>query len=214
MITITTVLKTGNKYDSSWVEKLKSNLERHMTEPYVFLPLSDSKQSCPSIDFVQENEKYWNKIELFRPGIFEGPTLFLDLDSVIVNDPASVLAELAGNDFLMFRSRTNKGTPVPVASSCIMYWERKPAHLWDIWNSKPKDYWYSMYAGGRMGDQAFIRDNCEYKFLQDVADPEYFKYVIGDEPEEFLKTVFLIFGGVNRKPHLSEWKIVEKEWKQ
>ena len=213
MITITTVLKSGNRYDASWVEKLKNNLERHMTQPYVFLPLSDAKHDYPSLSFVQENEKYWNKIELFRPDILNGPTLFLDLDTVILNDPIPALKSMSGNDFLMFRSRTNKGTPVPVASSCIMYWEKKPKNLWEIWNSQSKEYWYKQYAGGRMGDQAFIRDHAEYKFLQDVSDPEYYKYAVGNEPENFDKSIFLIFGGSNRKPDLMDWKVIDKEWK-
>ena len=76
MITVTTVLKTGSVYDYTWVDKLKRSLERHLKIPYKFLPLSDYQHPYSHYSLIQDNPKYWNKIELFRPNLFNQKTLY------------------------------------------------------------------------------------------------------------------------------------------
>lgn len=215
MITITTVLKTGKYYNSVWVDKMKASLERHLTMPFRFLPLTDCDHLYETVYLKEENPGYWNKIELFRPELFDFPTLYIDLDNVIIGDLSPMIRTMMEHQqFLMYRSRTTKVQPLPAATSCLMYWPRSPTYLWNIWNSiDDKNYWYKKYSSGRQGDQAFIRDNLKsFDFIQDVYTnaSNSIKFVQGTEPD-LADTSMLIFAG-NRKPHTSTWASVKENW--
>ena len=217
MITITTVLKTQNYYNSSWVDKMKRSLDRHMKTPFHFLPLSDGKHTFPVNTFIQDNPGYWNKIELFRPDLYSGPTLFIDADNVIIGDLSPMIDALQGQKFVMYKSRTTKTHPKPTPSSCVMYWENDMAYLWHLWNSKPTIQWRQEYAKndstGRKGDQGFIREHArDLNLLHDIYPNAYneIKFVSSRQPK--LSTVnMLVFAGA-KKPHISSWPIVQKEW--
>jgi hypothetical protein len=210
MITITTVLKTGNNYDYKWVDIMRASLARVVTTEYKFVPLSDANHNYPFKRFIQNNTGYWNKIELFRKDLFTSPVLFLDLDTVITGDLNNIIKDCKGSSFLMIRGNTTKKTPVPVSSSAIMYWESDMSFLWDIWNTKDSHIWYQMYSGGSQGDQAFIRDHAAHKHIQDVTDPSQF----ARDRRTWNDNVRLVtLGGPNRKPDKTDWDVVKKNWK-
>lgn len=218
MITITTVLKTGNYYNHTWVDKMKRSLDRHMTVPFKFLPLSDSIHPFPVNTFIQNQPGYWNKIELFRPNLYTGPTLFIDADNVIIGDLSPMILALKGQEFIMYKSRITSTHPNPTPSSCVMYWERDMSYIWDIWNSQPHEKWRIEYqkndSTGRRGDQGFIREHAKnLKLLHDVY-PEAnhsIKFVSGKKQPVLRNVSMLVFAG-RKKPHISSWDIVKKEW--
>jgi hypothetical protein len=217
MITIATVLRSGSYYNGSWVDKMKKSLDRHMTVPFKFLPLSDSTHDFPVNTFVQDQPGYWNKVELFRPGLYTGPTLFIDADNVITGDLSPMIQALQGHKFVMYKSRTTPTHPNPTPSSCVMYWESDVSYIWDIWNSKPSVEWRKEYkrndGTGRKGDQGFIREHAkDLELLHDVYPAAYdsIKFVAGKQPD-LTGVSMLIFAGKN-KPHNSDWPIVKEEW--
>lgn len=59
-----------------YVDKMRSMVARHMSQPYKFVCLKDEG----------EETGWWAKIELFRPGRFTGRVIYLDLDSVVVGN--------------------------------------------------------------------------------------------------------------------------------
>jgi hypothetical protein len=208
MITVTTVLKTSDVYTYKWVDKLKSGLEKHLKIPFNFLPISDFPHEFSHNSFIQENKKYWNKIELFRPGLYTGKTLYFDLDTVLVGDITDIVKSFQGSPFLMYKDTYHNSG----ALSGIMYWEGDQSHLWNTWVSQPQRHWYKKYAGGSLGDQAFIRDNVQYEFIQDkIKNKDHIYFASGKEPKDVDMRI-LVYGGKYRKPHVSDWQIVKQEW--
>jgi hypothetical protein len=67
-----------------YVEKLQAGVARHLSAPFRFECLREATRAG-----------WWAKLDLFRPGMFEGRVLYLDLDSVIVG-PLDRLAESKG----------------------------------------------------------------------------------------------------------------------
>lgn len=58
-----------------YVERLKSMVSKHLTEPFEFVCITESDKAG-----------WWAKIDLFKPGLFSGRVLYLDLDTVIVGN--------------------------------------------------------------------------------------------------------------------------------
>ena len=95
-LTVACVYRTGGKlYSPRYVEILQAMVRRHLTVPYTFVCLSDDPNvPCTRIPLLMGWPGFFSKIELFRPGLFAGPVLYFDLDTVI-HGPVDALAELA-----------------------------------------------------------------------------------------------------------------------
>lgn len=95
MITVACVLKTGGTYTREWVHALKRGLNRHL-DGFEFVCLTDDPGLTPlwRVPLQHGWPGWWSKLELFRPGLFDGPVLYLDLDTLVVGD----LAELCSYD--------------------------------------------------------------------------------------------------------------------
>ena len=86
-----------------YVEKLRRMVARHLSLPHVFTcltdygPVGNEHGDAPTffIALPPGLRGWWNKIVLFRPGLFEGRVLYLDLDSVITG-PLDPLAAAKG----------------------------------------------------------------------------------------------------------------------
>lgn len=100
-MTIACVLRRGAGYTVEWVHALKRGIARHMSlryrapladpEPgtWTFVCLTDvGPFGSESIALAHDWPGWWSKIEMLRPGLFLGPTLYLDLDSLVVGDLA------------------------------------------------------------------------------------------------------------------------------
>lgn len=212
MITITTVLKTSDRYNSHWVDIMRVSLERNMRCDYVFCPLSDREHTYNHIRLTQDNPGFWNKVELFRPGIFDTPVLFLDLDTVITGDLTPIVEACRGSEFLMFRSRVTKKTPVARSASPVMYWEQDMSFLWNKWLERPQKEWRKIYAGGSLGDQAFISEHAEHELIQDKV-PDSSEYFCTSKDTVSSETRLIVLGGPSKKPDSLDWPIVKENWR-
>jgi len=96
---------------------------------------------------------WWSKLELFRPDVFTGPVLYVDLDTL----PCGPLADMAGHT-LDFAMLSDVWEPT-VAQSGVMAWipGETSARVWDVFVESPRD---------RM--RAFRGDG---EFIRSVADP-------------------------------------------
>lgn len=155
MLTVICVLRSGGIYDASWVEKLKRGCERHMPK-HIFNCLSDVPVPCNRIPMQHDWPSWWSKIELFRPGVIDGPTLYLDLDTVIVGK-VEILRN--GVDFAMLQSFWK----ADMVGSGVMYFsgENVPTHIYEKFAKQPKAYiaHHERNAEGTyVGDQAYIFD--------------------------------------------------------
>jgi hypothetical protein len=88
-------MKWGTKYGPEFVNKLYSMVERHLTVPHRFICFTDDStglhagietKPLPPMDLPPGKERGWRKLSTFNAPLDDltGPTLFLDIDVVIV----------------------------------------------------------------------------------------------------------------------------------
>ena len=95
MATLITVLKSGGRYDATWVARLAAGMRRHAPAFERILCLTDMPVAVEGVETVPLRHPWpawWAKMEAFRPGLGTGPTLLCDLDTVLTG-PADALAE-------------------------------------------------------------------------------------------------------------------------
>ena len=82
-------VKVGTKYDRSFVEKLKSSIEKHFTIEHKFYCLTDKVEKDYDIPVTHpELRGVFHKLTLFQ---FTGNCLYFDLD-IDINDKIDFLA--------------------------------------------------------------------------------------------------------------------------
>jgi hypothetical protein len=144
------VCKSGGEYSAEWVRKLKDGVARNLTVPHEFKCLSDIEVP-DRIPLRHKWPGWWSKIELFRE--ITGPTLYLDLDTVITG-PLAHLVSLP-DDFAMLR---NFHVPAFVGSG-VMWFGKPQRHVYERFCEKPFkwiEYHDRKRDGPYLGDQAFI----------------------------------------------------------
>lgn len=156
MITILSVLRSGGIYDHSWVLKLKRAVARNLTEEHRFECLTDVDCSVTTLKLKHNWPGWYSKIEAFRPGVISGPTLYLDLDTVITG-PMDEFTNLP-YDFAMLR---NFNDDAAVGSGMMWFKDKAPEGVYEKFCEDPKrvmDYYDANCRGVYIGDQAFIAD--------------------------------------------------------
>jgi hypothetical protein len=131
-----------------YVRALAAMVADNLPEPHRFVCLTDQPARHPGIDCVELQPGrvgWWNKLELFRPGLFEGRVLFLDLDSIITG-PLTELVESKGIIHLR-----DWGWTHDVYGSGVMVWDAgEHADVWIC--ADPRRF------GTYHGDQDFITE--------------------------------------------------------
>jgi len=95
MATLITVLRSGGRYDATWVERLARGVRRHAPAFRRIRCLTDLPLAVAGVERVSLRHDWpawWAKMEAFRPDLSDGPTLLCDLDTVLTG-PADALAE-------------------------------------------------------------------------------------------------------------------------
>jgi hypothetical protein len=84
-LTVACVYRSGGRhYSTRYVEVLRNMVKRNLTLPHRFVCLTDIEDvPCERIPLVAGWPGFYSKIELYRPGLFKGPVLYFDLDTVI-----------------------------------------------------------------------------------------------------------------------------------
>jgi len=163
-LTVLCVLKSGGEtYDKTWVEKLKRAVERNLTVPYTFACLSDVPVPCNRIPLKHDWPGWWSKLELFRPDVILGPTLYFDLDTVIVGN----FDYMANNRsrFAMLKNFSATAEPNMVGSGVMWFRDADsvPHKVYEKFAKMPDCYMdhhlrNADAATSYIGDQAFIWD--------------------------------------------------------
>jgi hypothetical protein len=198
------VCKSGGGYDEEWVRKLKDAVSRNLTIPYDFGCLSDL--DIPDrIPLKHKWPGWWSKIELFRE--ITGPTLYLDLDTVITGnlDHFSRLE----NDFAMLR---NFHVPEFVGSG-VMWFGKPQKHVYERFCEKPFkwiEYHERKRDGPYLGDQAFIWESMGRKVDHlPMETIKSYKFHCRDGLPK--NTSIVCFHGLPKLPEVkADW--IEKNW--
>lgn len=152
MLTVACVLRSGGIYNATWVDALRRGVEKHLRTPHFFVCLTDMEVDCEKIPLVTEWGRWWAKLELFRPGLFDGPVLYFDLDTVIVGD----LAKLA--DYPHHFTMAHEYYRPRQKCSTAMAWNgRYDFGLFQAFDPKLHMPIYTRH--GRIGDQAYIEEH-------------------------------------------------------
>lgn len=155
-LTVACVLRSGGVYGPEWVQKLRAGVAANLSCDHRFVCLSDMMvEGVETLSLRHEYPRWWAKIELFEPGLFTGPTLYLDLDSIVVG-PLDDLFEFEG--FRMCRDFLNP----KVHNSSVMAWHKDMSAVYDAFRVAPDDMmkrYDRERPRGRIGDQAFIEDH-------------------------------------------------------
>jgi hypothetical protein len=210
MINVICVLSIESKsrvrYDESWVDKLHNSISRNLTLPYKFYCLSNIKTKYNTIPLVSNSVKYWNKIELFRPNLFSGPCLYLDLDVLICNNIDDFISNLDTSKFYMCLEPYQN-----ISNSSVLFWSGDYSFLYSEYIKDQKRYQNEYTTTKRYGDQAFLSERVKREIFED----KYFSWVhhkVNTPINEGCK--FLVFTSPYQKPtnnlHLD---IVKRNWK-
>lgn len=149
------VLRLGGHYALDYVEHLRDALRQH-TPSAVLHCLTDLPHDIDGVVRVQLHHNWpgwWAKIELFRPDlVVNEPTLYLDLDTLVVKDVAPLLRH--GHRFTAIR---NFMSPHAGMGSGVMAWSGDYSHVYDQFCRAPQQWMNECKTTQQWGDQGFIK---------------------------------------------------------
>jgi hypothetical protein len=212
MINVVCVLRQGGKvgYDAVWVRKLKDAVARNLTLPHKFICLSDCEVPCERIPLESTGDGFWAKMQLFKPGLFIGPVLYIDLDTVICQNIDDLVIKVQDEKFVMWHE-TDKG----IHSSAMMWWNEDHSHLWNLYLSKDILYWKTLYSSAPLyGDQALISENVDHKLFTDFLPAGWCHIVTKNDSQlDLSKVKILHFRKTHTKPStLLSHPLVKQHW--
>lgn len=103
------------------------------------------------IPFERNLVGWWNKLELFRPGLFSGQVAYFDLDTMIIRDVSDIFSVPRP-----FASLTSWNRPELLASG-VMTWQASASLAPIFEDFTPKDI-ARYLRKDRWGDQGWIQD--------------------------------------------------------
>lgn len=215
MLNIVCVLKVQeNKnnvhYSEEWVDKLFQQLTRNVTIPFKFTCLSNVDTKFNTVKLITDSKSFWNKIELFRPNLFDGPVLYFDLDVIICKDITEVINKLLLLDkFLMVKEPYQD-----IVNSSIMYWNGDYSYLYENY-IKNKDSICEEYKKvPRYGDQSYISENVDYDLIENHSPDNFINWKHHKIETTIIDPSILIFTSRHQKPSNNlELEIVQKNWR-
>ncbi|PYE40652.1 hypothetical protein DFI02_11367 [Rhizobium sp. PP-F2F-G20b] len=134
MVTLTTVLKSGGRYDASWVERLNGGARRSIPGLDRVVCLSDIDLDVAGVDVVPLLHgwpAWWSKFEAFRTDLADDLTILCDLDTVFTGDAGALINDstAAMEDYFL------KGR----LSTALMRWQgREFDHLYETFKGEPE----------------------------------------------------------------------------
>jgi hypothetical protein len=148
VVTVACVLRSGGAYTPEWVYALRRGVARYLDRTFDFVCLSDQAVAVPWKPLPHNWPGWWAKLCLFAPGLFEGPVVYFDQDTLIIGN-ITELASYRGP----FAQLSDFYQP-KIAASGVMAWTPGP-HTEAIYHafcrekrvpSGRSDYWYAKHA--------------------------------------------------------------------
>lgn len=212
MLNVVCLLRQGGKvgYTAEWVDKLQRGVQRNLTQPHRFVCFSDCTVNCERIELESGDYGFWSKMQMFKPGVLPGPTLYLDLDTVICGNIDQIINGIQHEQFVMWVEADKN-----IHSSAFMYWQGDHSNLWNTFISKPLSYWESLYSVPPLyGDQAIISENTPHTVLTDHCPSEWFHIASHKDARRDLSQIkMLMFRKVSQKPStMSYHPLVQAHW--
>ena len=148
MLTIACVLRSGGIFDGRWVQRLKRNAAA-FAPTHKFVCLSDVPiWGVETIPLKHDWPRWWPILEVFRPGLFNGRVVYMDLANLIVGRLEPVLWQ---TDFMIAPDPFVPG-PSRFASGLMSFWG-DDNEIYERFARKPDEYMARLH-----GDQEFISE--------------------------------------------------------
>ena len=226
----------GNGYDWIYVDRLYSMLTRHFTKGIRLHVYTEQSRSVPDHMIKHalnewpglsgRRRSWWYKMQLFNPDHYAGQLLYLDLDTVIVNNLDWIL-ELDTRYFWSIRDFQSLWKPqFQGINSSLMYWNTVSfAKIWEDFSIQDINQIRKKYNG----DQDYISDvlsatkrkfvdntrvvSWRWQALDGGMNFQKRTHKIPGKGTEFdAKTSLLIFHG-NPKPDQVTDPVVQSHWR-
>ena len=174
-LTVACVYKPSSEFTPDYVYRLRDGVELYCPRPYTFVVLTDEKlPGCETVSLSRDLPGWWNKLDLFRPGLFSGRVAYFDLDTMIVGDLTKLLS--AKHEFSVLRDFYGKHR----IGSGAMVWDADKdwSHLYSRFRKERiPEYSKSM---DKWGDQGWIADHLgiEPDRLQDKCPGQIVSYKV------------------------------------
>jgi hypothetical protein len=212
---IVACVRSGTKYGTEYVYRLRAMVERHLKIPHWFVCLTDSPEDMPDVMTVDIKRfglpGWFAKMALFDAPWRQGQrVLYFDLDTVICDDLAPLAAlEVEFGVCANFTKAKGYRTPCKYGS-CVM--TIGPGALPDVWPQFIDDPERWIAAAGGYGDQWIIEKLVPGATLLQDALPDGF--FLGYRDLTSLKPPgcsLVIFAG-SHKPHNCNEQWIAGEW--
>ncbi|MFQ0812365.1 hypothetical protein AVM02_03075 [Brucella anthropi] len=146
---LVTVLKSGGEYKPEHVYRLCAQAQKHAPD-LKFVCLADVELDIEYVKLLYGWPGWWSKMEMFRPGLFDKPFLYLDLDSTIIGSLANISARqrlTVLSDFYC---------PQHIGSGLMLVTPDAAKRAWQAWIASPQMHMRECVTRARWGDQGFL----------------------------------------------------------
>lgn len=164
---IVTVLRTSDSYKKDYVYLIHDQCKKYAKD-IEFICISDDQSVPGYLKMEHDWPKWWPKIEIFK---IEGPVLYLDLDTIVVNDIREMIESVKSYDFVAIRDFYKDRKMERTLGSGVMFWKGNMRYLYDEFLKDPNRHMQECTTNRWWGDQGFIERYIKEKvvYWQDVT---------------------------------------------
>lgn len=202
---------------AEYLAKLTRGVQRHVPQLTRMVCLTDSPECMPAgVEAVPiarpEDPAWWNKLQMFAPGVLTGRCLYLDLDNVL----AGPLDELVALDEPIVMTDDELYPALPNASS-LLFTAEAFAGVWAEYLEAPAEIQAGFARWPNAADQAFLAAWCRTQgvgvpLFQSLLWPGYVRNARFLEVGAAWETARLVFGCSMPKPHQSNHPFYRRHW--
>lgn len=207
MLTVVCVFKPGGGFTTDYVTRLRDSVAEFCSLPHRFVCLTNQQiKGVKAIPFARHAIGYWNKLELFRRGLFDGPVVYLDLDTMIVRD----VTDIFGYPHEFTAAHNWKGEPGESLSSWFLAFDGRDDYQYLYDEFKPSVVEIYERDWRYWGDQGFIEKTLRRDWTPlGLLFPDRFEsYKWGVLPRGKVAETTSIVGFHGRpRPHEVNWRL-------
>jgi hypothetical protein len=206
VLTIASVYRPGGGFNGDYVFRLRDGFKQFCRVPHRFVCLTN--QVLSGIERVPLRHNwvgYWSKVELFRPGLFNGPVCYCDLDAMIIGD----ISDMVQHPYEFVCGTNWKGSADHI-NSAFMCWDGREdfSYIYDAYDPRVNEEYEQTWE--KWGDQGFIQEHLRVKFtsLNELFPGRIVSYKINVRPAGKVPegASICMFHGRPR-PHQLNWEL-------
>ena len=179
----------GTKYSVKFVNILYSMCKRNITGNFKFYCLTDEPQQSFIKGVIPlpipnpQLDHWWNKMHLYNEALgIEGNILYIDLDTVIINNLDEFFTFAPENKFCVIK---DFGQPTTTINSSVLRYNLKHhSHIWKTYLERKSSF--DQFHGDQNVITELMRDHPQKVFIPDEWTYS-FKWPTRGEPKQYQK---------------------------